>query len=355
MGRVTSDVSVLCLGALLVLAGCSEPVSLSCPPGIGDVIVVDNPFEGRWSAEGGSPRLTEEWRLDLSEDGGALAPEAARVGADGTVTVADFRNGTVLELDPGGDHTLTGVPLPAEVVAVLTDAVLDERLPAPVITLLPSGGFLVALPPRFIPGSITQRRVSFVVRLAPDGSLTDTVYAASVAVLNDHGYVEWPRPGTRMPLVAVGGGGVVALAGASSAYRIDVLRADFTDSLVICRQAPPFPLTETETGEVELPDSPPELPWLLRASKKVIPPQPFGRIFLGSEGRLWVQRERPDPQRVYAQPTGAAYDVFAAGGEYLGEVRAPARVVLIGESAGLVYGLEPSDRGRAFVVGFSLR
>ena len=79
------------------------------------------------------------------------------------------------------------------------------------------------------------------------GSLTDTVYAASVAVLNDHGYVEWPRPGTRMPLVAVGGGGVVALAGASSAYRIDVLRADFTDSLVICRQAPPFPLTETES------------------------------------------------------------------------------------------------------------
>jgi hypothetical protein len=340
---------------MLASSGCSEPISLSCPPGSGDVIVVDNPFEGRWSTDGEAPRLTEEWRIGLPEGVGSPRPEAVGIGADGTVIIVELGTGAIIELDPEGDDAPSEEALPADVVAALTDAVLDERLPAPAIDILPSTGFLVALPPQPILGGADERRVSFVVRMAADASITDTLYAVSVTMLNDHGFVEWPRPGTGMPLVADGPGGEVALAGASSAYRIDVLRADFTDSLVVCRQAPALPLTESETGEIELLGSPPGLAWLLDASRRVKTPLPFGRIFLGSEGRLWVQRERPDPQRVYAHPGGAAYDVFAIGGEYLGEVRAPARVVLVGEAADLVYGLEGSGQGRASLVAFGLR
>jgi hypothetical protein len=340
---------------MLASSGCSEPISLSCPPGNGDVIVVDNPFEGRWSTDGASPRLTEEWRVSLPDGVRAPRPEAVGVAADGTVTIVELGTGRIIGLDPEGDETLSDEALPAEVAAALADAVLDERLPAPVVEILPPTGFLGALPARPIPGGADERRVSFVVRMAADAAVTDTLYAVSVTTLNDHGFVEWPRPGTGMPLVAVGPGGTVALAGASSAYRIDVLRADFADSLVVCRQAPALPLTESETGEIELPGSPPGLAQLRDASRRVKMLLPFGRIFLGSEGRLWVQRERPDPQRVYAHPGGAAYDVFAAGGAYLGEVRAPERVILVGEAAGLVYGLEASDEGRVSLVTFGLR
>jgi len=340
---------------MLASSGCSEPISLSCPAGSGDVIVVDNPFEGRWFTEGKTPRLTEEWRVSLPDGVGSPQPEAVGIRSDGTVTIVELGTGTIIELDPEGDQTPSEELLPPGVVAALAGAVVDERLPAPVVEILPSAGFLVALPPRPIPGGAEERRVSLVVRMAADASVTDTLYAVSVTTLNDHDFVEWPRPGTGMPLVAVGPGSEVALAGASSAYRIDVLRADFTDSLVVCRQAPALPLTESETGEIELPGSPPGLAWLLDASRRVKTLLPFGRIFLGSEGRLWVQRERPDPQRLYAQPGGAAYDVFAAGGAYLGEVRAPARLVLVGEATGLVYGLEASEDGQVSLVAFGLR
>ena len=137
-------------------------------------------------------------------------------------------------------------------------------------------------------------------------------------------------------------------------YRIDVLRADLTDSLSICRQAPAIPLTASETGEAELSGAPPGLTRLLEASRKVKPVMPLGRIFFGQDGRLWVQRERPDPQRIYVHPGGAAYDVFAAGGDYLGEVRAPAGAVLIGEAAGRVYGLEPRDSDQWDLIAFAL-
>ncbi len=342
------------LGGMLVATGCSEPASLSCPPGNGDVIVVDNAFEGRWSGEETTPRLMEEWRLDLPE-GVGLRPEAASISDSGTLIIAELQTGMVIEFDPGADHAPSEAPLPARLVASLTDAILDARLPLPPVRLLSSGSFLVVLPPRLIPEGADQRRVSFVVRVAPDGSFTDTLYAASVTVLNDHGFVEWPRPGTTTPLIAAGPGGAVALAGATSDYRIDVLRSDFTDSLVVCRHAPALPLTESEAGEIELPGSPARLAWLLDVSKKVKSPLPFGRIFLGQEGRLWVQRERPDPQRGYAQPVGAAYDLFAAGGAYLGEVRAPGRIVLIGEAADFVYGIEVSDEGPLSLVAFALR
>lgn len=341
------------LGGMAIVTGCSEPVSLSCPPGSGDVVVVDNAFEGRWSGEETTPRLMEEWRLDLPE-GVGLRPEAASISDSGTLIIAELLTGTVIELDPEADHA-SSEALPARLVASLTDAILDARLPPPPVRLLSSGGFLVVLPPGLIPDGADQRRVSFVVRVAPDGSFTDTLYAVSVTVLNDHGFVEWPRPGTTTPLIAAGPGGAVALAGASSDYRIDVLRSDFRDSLVVCRRAPALPLTESEAGEIVLPGSPARLAWLLDVSKKVQSPLPFGRIFLGREGRLWVQRERPDPQRAYAQPGGAAYDLFAAGGAYLGEVRAPGRVVLIGEAADLVYGIAVSDEGPLSLVAFGLR
>ena len=343
------------LGGILLIGGCSEPSSLSCPPGNGDLLVADNPLGGRWADDGESPRLSEEWRTSVPEGAGSVAAGGVRVGTDGVLTFANLRAGTIIELDPVGDSGPIETPLPTAVEAAIGAAVLDERLPPPVLTPLAAGGFLVALPPRPTPGGADQERLALVVRMAVDGSLTDTVSAVSVNVLNDHGYVEWPRPGTRIPLIAVGPADAVALAGATSAYRIDVLRPDFTDSLVICRQAAALPLTETEAGEVELAESPPQLAWLLRGSKKVQPPLPFGRMFIGSEGRLWVQRERPDPQRTYAQPEGAAYDVFAAGGEYLGEVRAPDDVVLIADTGGFVYGLEASGGLSGSLVAYRLR
>jgi hypothetical protein len=81
---------------------------------------------------------------------------------------------------------------------------------------------------------------------------------------------------------------------------------------------------------------------------------PFGRIFLGAGGRLWVQRERPIAQGYEASVRGGTYDVFEAGGEYLGVIQARDRVLLVGEAHGLVFGDEKGDFDEVSLVAYRI-
>jgi hypothetical protein len=104
---------------------------------------------------------------------------------------------------------------------------------------------------------------------------------------------------------------------------------------------------------------PPEGEWI----PSMMPP--FRGIEVGSDGRIWVQRnthpiqipvdERPDapPPVGWAQPF--VYDVFEADGTFLGEVRFPERFEPHLFEAGYVWGVRRGDFDEEYVVRLSIR
>jgi hypothetical protein len=80
-------------------------------------------------------------------------------------------------------------------------------------------------------------------------------------------------------------------------------------------------------------------------------------MFHSSDGRLWVQRDRPAPlmeHDVMLGVAGARYDVFDAEGRYLGEVQAPERLRALGATREEVYGFEIDDQGAIWVVAYRM-
>ncbi len=59
-------------------------------------------------------------------------------------------------------------------------------------------------------------------------------------------------PGFLRPLAAIGPGNVIALAGDTDKYRVRLLNSNRADSVLICRDVPAFPLTESERGVREV-------------------------------------------------------------------------------------------------------
>lgn len=83
----------------------------------------------------------------------------------------------------------------------------------------------------------------------------------------------------------------------------------------------------------------------------------FGRLVLDADGRLWVQRERPQlgvpMAELYGMP-GAEHDVFDADGRYLGTVRLPDGARLQAVRADTVYAFEIGDLGETWVVALEM-
>lgn len=366
---------------------------------------------GRW---GDTARLVEAWRAGGVEGEAVLAgPLLPSVGPGGQVAVPDARVGEVVTVGPDGEWRgplVTRGPGPDEVrwpVAVawrdgdrlavfdlgageVLEVAVPEgervggwRLPEelygriaatgelPGTALSPDGSLLLELPWTAAEGGDRGTRLATLVRVRPPGggappsgrrgaaaARVDTVVTVRARVLGGERFSNAPRPGTPRPLFASGPGGALAVAGEAAVYRIRILTAPLRDSLVLCRDAGPPPPTPEERGEVSDDDSLPSAVAdrirRIREVGPVSPPLPFGRLFFGEEGRLWVQRTRPDPLRPGAPAEGGPYDVFAPGGEFLGTVRAPERTVLFGESSGRVYGLERGPLDAWSVVAYRL-
>lgn len=168
-------------------------------------------------------------------------------------------------------------------------------------------------------------------------------------------------PGFPKPIGAVGPRGIVAVAGDTEDYRIRILAGDRSDSLVICRDASSIPLTRAELGDTLFPErsvDPIEreldaLRLMLLDAKRPSRPVALGRMFFGSTGRLWVQRDRENPFH-FGPPPGATYDVFSQTGKYDGTVQAPDGVTFYGESDEWVIGYEVGDLGETSVVAFEV-
>jgi hypothetical protein len=86
-------------------------------------------------------------------------------------------------------------------------------------------------------------------------------------------------------------------------------------------------------------------------------PARIGRLSIDTEGRLWVQRDRPRALSgldfVLGRP-GALLDVFAADGSYLGEVQLPPGVLFLGATRDLLIGIEANELDVLSVVALRL-
>lgn len=356
--------------------------------------IVFNEEEGLWRRSGVSPRLRELWRVGGLRDDQALAgPQMPAVSADGWVAIPDAVLSEVILVSPSGEwrgtvlregqgpgevrwpvaaawtreHNLLVLDLSvAKVVEydLSTQRTLQEwKIPqqvfAPIalsgslpgVLLTSSGTVVLEMPWSPVEGGAPTTRNATLLEVGASAP-PETLLVTRGRVLGTERFKDWPLPGASRPLVAGGTSGSLAIAGEDARYRIRVLGPARIDSLVICRDAAPFPLSSAELGGTDS-------TWTgyaeaVKAAPRPDSLMPFGRMFLGAAGRLWVQRERSITHGYEASVRGGTYDVFQAGGEYLGVVRAPERVLMVGDAHGLIFGDEKGGFDEVSLVAYRL-
>jgi hypothetical protein len=381
---------LLILTCALASACGREAAPADCEPEGGSV--VGNVGPGRWADAQLQPHLEELWRVGATEVGLGY-PAALAASRSGRLAVADFERDRVFVF--GEDrHTLGSWPHEHSVgkpIALTWDA--SEHLyifdlgASTLLTVNSEGQLLreVPLSQAFLNETMQAGGLDWAGVL-PGG----TVYFQPLAPIDpeapDPGQSVWTlwqqqagrqqvdtliraparlfgytmRAGTPVPTwprlrTASGGNGLLAVGGEDGSYRIRLFQADGTRLRTICRDAAPLPQTPQERGDVER-----EIDAnLLREAPQPTTLAPFGHLFLGAEGELWVQRDRPfvvtdDPYTAVHGNPGGLYDVFDAEGRYLGELRAPAAVRLRAAAGERVWGIETPDAGEVYLVAYRL-
>lgn len=390
---MTSPTSVLSPFLVAVsLAACSEAPDW-CTSSVPNAGIVFNEGRGSWSRSGVTPRLREVWRVGgLAEDQALAGPNMPAVSSDGWVAIPDAVLSEVILVSPSGEwrgsvlregegpgevrwpvaagwteeHTLLVLDLSLAKVVEFdlssNRAVREWKIPQEVFAKIGLAGYLPALlltstgtvvlemPWTPVEGGSPTDRYATLLEVGPSDAAPETLLAARVKVIGGERFTNWPVPGAPRPLMAAGPSRSMAVAGEDARYRIRLLGSARKDSLVICRDAAPFPLSPSETGQTGP-------AWAQYAKEVKAAPRPdsltpFGRIFLGARGRLWVQRERAIAHGYEASVRDGTYDVFEAGGEYLGVVHAGDRVLLVGEADGLVFGDEKGEFDEVSLVAY---
>lgn len=337
-------------------------------------------------------QLKEVWRVGDAEGDAVFAqPSRASVSRNGRVAVPDMMTSAVVIVEadgtwrgsivregdgPGevrwpvdvewtGEHSLAVFDLAKGEVLRVSDTGqplgdswrIDPRLYGRIAAsgslpggdLMSDGSLVLELPWEAMEGRPSDL-VSTVVRLRPDGP-TDTIQRQAVVVMNGGPFRDWPVPGAPRPLYAVGATGPLFRAGMDTHYRIVVLSRALEDSAVICRVVSPIGYTAAELG---LLDEPAQLSTILREAPRPEVPASIGGLMAGENSRVWVLRNRSDPTSPQVPSEGGEYDVFSETGAFVGTVRAPERVYLVGEGGGQVYGFERGEYDEVTLVAYRL-
>lgn len=383
------------LSATLVTAACSSAELVTqCQADTDSSIVVAGDNNAVWR----SPVAFKElWRVGgLSDSQQLVYPAGAVAAVDGRLAVTDFQLAEVVVVDadgtwlgPWGGRGQGPGELSAPVASNWSstsdelatfdignarvlffrngaqskpDIAVEPRLIAPILAsgqllwagVQPSGGILVR-PVAAIERDNPGKGQLVVLHVPPGARTADTLAAASVPLVGGprpYGQLvapEWPSP-----IAAVGTDGRIALGGMDSRYRVIVLNAEADTELVICRTI----YSTATSGAVDMPKSIDEdLSSALASAPRPLVAAPYGRLFLGSRGRLWVQRMVASPlgarEQLLGVP-GSPYDVFSPSGEYLGEVQAPADARLQAATGDTVWSFEVGELDEVWVVAYEL-
>ena len=366
-----------------------------CTADSSDIPVTISNGPGVWEQAGITPRLEELWRAGGLREGAELVyPAGLAVSAAGRVAVTDFSLSEVVVIEPDGRWTgprvrrgqgpgelatpvastwdtagnlvifdLTAakvlfhggsgparedLPIPREVPSAI---LLAGELPW--VGVQPNGGIVLQPPLRRAADEAADDRVFTLLRYPPGAALPDTVGRSILPASADvQGYA---APGWYRLAPAIGADGTLVLAGEDARYRVKVFGADGSPAAVICRDAPAAPLSHWERGDSAPDDFPPDLLSELRAAPRPDALAAIGRVFLGVEGRLWVQRARPSFfLGDFLGVPGSDYDVFDPEGRFLGSVRAPDRVRLQGALGDTVFAFATGDLDETEIVAYRL-
>ncbi|MFQ5680380.1 MAG: hypothetical protein ACE5HP_13090 [Gemmatimonadota bacterium] len=308
---------------------------------LGEVVVVGpgGEWRGPWTTKGEGP-------------GEVSAPVAAVWDESGVLAVFDIEQSKVIHLTDGRRASEDLRIDPSFTAATVASGQLGWA------GVLPGGAVLLVSPIE-PPASVGEAidGTTAILLLRPDARVPDTLARVPVHALGSGRYREVPAPGWPRPLAAVGAGGTVAVGDSAGAYRIRLLDPDGRPVRDICRDAPPVPLTERERGRGAIPEERRSLAEAIGSAPEPKVPAAYGRLMVGSAGRLWVQRDRPDPfdraAELFGEP-GARYDVFAADGPYLGTVKAPPRARLQAASGDTVWAFVSGDLDDVSVVAYRI-
>jgi hypothetical protein len=356
------------LASSLALA-CATEAARPCEPVIDGIPVINAaapasrtlPTDASW---------IELWRAGgLREGQELLTPVSVAVRADGMVAIPDFGLAEVVTVGPDGGwrgSVFRKGPGPEElqtpaaaawssdgdlwVFDVVSPKVLRYRdgdgsvsaLPvspdftAPVVSsgeLIWAGvqrGGAVLLQPGSQPidaaaANPAQHRALLLRERAADTPI-DTLASIEFPVVSANRLHAWPVPGWPRLVAAVGLDGAIAVGGFDDSYRVLIRDARGVVLRQICRDVAPLPLRPSERGEFDVRGLE-ALATAIRDAPRAERPAPYGRLVLGADGSLWVQRERPAAYPGEASAlwgwAGARYDVFDADGTFRGSVKLP--------------------------------
>ena len=273
-------------------------------------------------------------------------------GSDGELIVADFERQQIAWRSLEDGHVTQTTPVPSGALEWVYRA---GEVHWGWFTLAPTGDVLLDRRDR---ADLNAPIVSKLEEYATDGAATPQVLmrvdATPLTVRRT-----LIAPGFPRALGAIGPEGEIAVTGDSEHYRIRLLASDGSDSVLVCRDVPAAPLTRAERGDTFFGGEGPrraefdELREWLSQADRPDGALPVGRLFFGSTGRLWVQRDRPNPFEL-GPSAGGTYDLFSDAGEYLGTVEASPGVTLYGESQDWVIGYEVGSLDETSIVAFDL-
>ncbi len=392
---------LVCLCFLVVVSGgCDRPAETTCSPMAEGVTVVASAAPGAWAQEGVEPMPVELWRRGGTNPGEELAfPIFPSASPDGRLAVPDFQLGEVLVIEPDGtwlgpwarrgegpgeigspvaatwssDGTLAVFDLVNAKVLYLRDGEvaapdqsIDPGFTAPILAtgeliwagVQPGGAAL--LYPSWRPlgsSAAAAQREAVIVRLKPGATGPDTLSRSVFPTVGAYRASNWPVPGWPRPVAAVGARGVLAVGATDGSYSVLVFDSTGMPTHQICRTAEAAPLSDTELGD-SVPAGSEELAAAFRDAPRPPSPGPFGRLVVGAEGRVWVQRSRPPPypgsvESVRGQP-GALHDVFGPDGGYLGALRMPPGAALQAAKGDTIWTFQTGEYDEVWIVAYSL-
>lgn len=366
------------IASVLLAAGCADaaPAITACTPDDATVITAALP---------GSPReatFSELWRVGAEDDDAHFGlPLPLAVSRDGRAATADFMLTEVFVVEPdgawkgrlarqgrgpgelaspvavawddeGGLHVFD-IMRPAVVgftpdLEHAGDARIEPEAVRPILdageltwaAIEPSGALLLI--PAIDPPAGDGFTSEALLRYRSGSTTADTILAARFPAYSPRvgsglfGAPGWPR------VTAATAGHRIA-AGTGDGYLVHVFD-DGVPAFTICAETvPAAPLRPDERGVTD-DTAHAAIASAIAALRPVDAPAAFGRIVVGADGSIWVQRDRRDAfpghlDYLYGVP-GAVYDVFESDGRYRHTLRLPPRARLQGARGDTIWAYE---------------
>jgi len=195
-----------------------------------------------------------------------------------------------------------------------------------------------------------------LIRVAPEGNKGDTLGLIELPTVTAGDFNARALPGHSRLSASVGMGGRLAVVGGAGQWLVDVYGNDGSRTMRVCAAAPAQPLTAAERGrgaDTAFAD-------LARAFANADPlydPVRHGRVVVGADKSVWVERERPEPYPASMQHYGRAgsmFDVLAEDGTYVRTMRLPPRARLQGALGDTIWAYEMGEMDDISLVAYEV-